>query len=360
MSDLNIFFSYSALDTDYFKIPELAERLENFPEINEVFFWEGDSGEDIVEYMERVLQLSKVFILFCSEHSLKSKSVEKEWYSALYLRNLGLSRIIPIYENEDYIPQIFRSLLSVKYTKDDFDEFITNLYNEISRRTKEISPKETYDLDLDEFNENISRISQIYKEITLEKLSKKTKIKIEDLEDLLEKMIITNKIKAFISRDSIVFERGIIGSSQKEKLDLKEKLDSITRYFKVFISYATPDSEFFQIPEIVEKLEDKKRIEKALYWERDGGGNIIDYMNDNLPLCDVFVMFCSKNAKESISVKREWQAAYQLCNDGVLNIIPVFEEKEYVPVLLRSWLYVEFMRDNINGFVDGLHQEILR
>jgi hypothetical protein len=71
-------------------------------------------------------------------------------------------------------------------------------------------------------------------------------------------------------------------------------------------------------------------------------------------------MFCSENAEKSKSVKNEWQASYQLSNDGVLKIIPVFEEKRYVPVILMNWLYVEFKRDNINEFVDELHKEILR
>lgn len=343
MSNLNIFLSYSSLDSNYFQIPELAKRLEDFPTIKKVLFWDVDSGIDIVEYMEKSIETADIFILFCSENSSKSKSVEREWQAAYQLRK----HLIPVIKNVEDIPLLLRSRITIKFTKENFDGFITELYSVISRISRATVPKE--EVDLDQFNKIIFRISKIYEEITLEKLSHKTQVDIEELEKLLEEMIISKKIKAYIRRDYVIFEKEVEVELVKKQIG-----------FKIFISYATLDSEYFQISNVVRKLEKKSGIKKAFYWERDGGGNIIDYMNDNLPLCNVFVMFCSGNAKESTSVKNEWQAAYQLSNDGVLKIIPVFEEKVYVPVILRNWLYVEFKRVNINGFVEELHREILR
>ncbi len=36
-------------------------------------------------------------------------------------------KIIPVYENKDYIPNLLMPLLNAKYTKDDFDGFIEKL-----------------------------------------------------------------------------------------------------------------------------------------------------------------------------------------------------------------------------------------
>ncbi len=129
----NVFLSYSTLDSDNFKIREIARRLQSYPKIDKVFFWETDSGESIVGYMERVLRLSKIFVFFCSEHSIKSKAVEDEWQAAFQMRKRGLMKIVPVYEREDLIPFLLMPLLNVKFDKDDFNGFIKKLYEEILR-----------------------------------------------------------------------------------------------------------------------------------------------------------------------------------------------------------------------------------
>ena len=128
----------------------------------------------------------------------------------------------------------------------------------------------------------------------------------------------------------------------------------------IFLSYSSLDSNYFQIPELAKRLQDFPTIKKVLFWDVDSGIDIVEYMEKSIETTDIFILFCSENSSKSKSVKNEWQAAYQLSNDGVLKIIPVFEEKVYVPVILRNWLYVEFKRDNVNGFVEELHREILR
>ncbi|NVM18848.1 MAG: toll/interleukin-1 receptor domain-containing protein [Candidatus Lokiarchaeota archaeon] len=54
--DFNIFLSYSTIDTDFFRIKEIAQKLESHPEITRVFYWEKDSGQNIIEYMEDNLE----------------------------------------------------------------------------------------------------------------------------------------------------------------------------------------------------------------------------------------------------------------------------------------------------------------
>jgi len=130
---INVFLSYSTKDSVYFKIPEISECLKKLPRIDKVLFWERDSGENIIKYMERTLKTTNVFVLFCSENAAKSHSVEDEWQAAFQLRKKGLLKIIPVYENEDVVPVMLGHLLNVKYSKENFDEFIEKLYSEIIR-----------------------------------------------------------------------------------------------------------------------------------------------------------------------------------------------------------------------------------
>jgi parallel beta-helix repeat protein len=134
MRGFNIFLSYSTLDADHFQIHEVAKRLESYPRIDKVFFWEADSGENIVTYMERTLRISNVFVLFCSENASRSKAVEDEWQAAFQLRKSGKMKIVPVYEKEGLIPYLLMPLLNVKFTRDDFDAFINNFYEEILRQ----------------------------------------------------------------------------------------------------------------------------------------------------------------------------------------------------------------------------------
>ncbi len=130
----NVFLSYSTLDTDHFKIKEVASLLEFYPKIDKVFFWEADSGENIVNYMERTLKICKVFILFCSGNAIKSNAVEDEWQVAFQLRKKGEMKIVPIYEYDEYIPYLLMPLLNVRFTKDNIEGFIEKLYEEILRK----------------------------------------------------------------------------------------------------------------------------------------------------------------------------------------------------------------------------------
>ena len=42
-------------------------------------------------------------------------------------------KIVPVYEDDKYIPYLLKPMLNVRFTKDDFDEFVESLYKEILR-----------------------------------------------------------------------------------------------------------------------------------------------------------------------------------------------------------------------------------
>jgi hypothetical protein len=130
--------------------------------------------------------------------------------------------------------------------------------------------------------------------------------------------------------------------------------------FNVFLSYSTVDSDLFNIPEISRYLEAFPEIDKVLYWEKDSGQNIIEYMEYNLERAKVFVLFCTKNSKNSKSVKLEREAAIQLKQEERIRIIPVFQNPVDIPLLLKPFLGVQFDKEDFDGFIQSLHQEILR
>jgi hypothetical protein len=130
---MNIFFSYSPLDTTYYRIAEVAHLLEKYSEIEKVFYWKVESGKNIVKFKEQSMQISKVFVLFCSVNSLKSKAVEDEWQAAFQLRKKRTLKMIPVYENEAEIPLLLGHILYIKFNKDDLEGFVEELYKEILR-----------------------------------------------------------------------------------------------------------------------------------------------------------------------------------------------------------------------------------
>ena len=130
---LRVFLSYSALDVEYFKIADIAKSLEEYPEIKKVLYWQTDSKNNTVEFMENTIKNTDVFVLFCSKNIVKSKTVKDEWQAAFQSREKEALKIVPVYDDEDDVPVLLLQLLNVKFEKDNFDGFIVNLYDEILR-----------------------------------------------------------------------------------------------------------------------------------------------------------------------------------------------------------------------------------
>ena len=93
------------------------KTLEKFPEIDRVLYWEADAARNIVDYMEETLKESDIFVLFCSENSVKSAAVKDEWQAAFQMRKKGFIKLIPVFEKEEHVPVLLMPLLNVKFTK---------------------------------------------------------------------------------------------------------------------------------------------------------------------------------------------------------------------------------------------------
>ncbi len=123
----------------------------------------------------------------------------------------------------------------------------------------------------------------------------------------------------------------------------------------VFISYATKDSELFQIPLITDILIQYPEIDDILYWESDMHDDIYEYMDDNLKLCSNFLLFCTENSLYSEAVKMEWRAALKLDK----KVIPIFINPNDIPPLLTTKLGVQFNEDEVYDSIEGIYQMIL-
>jgi len=130
----NIFLSYSTLDTEFFQIYKITKELKNHPAIDNVFYWEGESSQNVVEYMEQAIKLSKILILFCSENANESQSVKAEWQAAFQLMIKGNVKIIPVYSSKEQVPILLLPLINVHYEKSNFHKFIYELITEILRK----------------------------------------------------------------------------------------------------------------------------------------------------------------------------------------------------------------------------------
>jgi len=135
--------------------------------------------------------------------------------------------------------------------------------------------------------------------------------------------------------------------------DISSKIN-LKKDFVVFVSYATVDSGHFEISKISEKLKKYPRIGDILYWEEALKDDIYDYMNDNLEKCDIFLIFCSDNSKNSEPVQMEWKAALKLKK----LIIPVFQDEHNMPALLSTKLGVQFRKEDINDTIEQIYKLI--
>lgn len=93
-----------------------------------------DSDQNIIDYMERALNESKVFVSFCSENAIASKVVKGEWMAAYQLEQIGKLKIVPVHEKQRYIPSLLRPFLNVEFSSKNFEKFIKQLYHEIMRK----------------------------------------------------------------------------------------------------------------------------------------------------------------------------------------------------------------------------------
>jgi hypothetical protein len=152
----------------------------------------------------------------------------------------------------------------------------------------------------------------------------------------------------------------------KEK-DMKEAIETppITtkeeeKKYNLFISYSTLDKDYFQIQRVEKELRKYPKINQVSYWERDSKANIVEFMDETLEVSNTFLLFCSENSIKSKAVRDEWQAAFQMRKEGLIKLIPIYEDQKHIPKILWHLLNVKYDRNNFDSFIKNLYQEIMR
>ncbi len=131
-----VFISYATKDSNKFHIATIAERLTNYPEIDNALYWEEDMHDDIYKYMNENVGKCDVFLLFCSQTALNSEPIEMEWMAALKKKR----KVIPIFTDEDDIPTLLSTRLGIQFKKNDLDGTIKSIYQLILKKLN-VSPK---------------------------------------------------------------------------------------------------------------------------------------------------------------------------------------------------------------------------
>lgn len=128
--EILVFVSYSSKDSKTFKIRDISEKLKAYQGIRDVLFYEGESIDNIIKYMNDNLGECDAFLLFCSENALSSVPVEKEWTAA---EAMGIP-IIPIFFDLKHIPPLLQSRLGVQYDFYNLDQTLREIYSIIIKK----------------------------------------------------------------------------------------------------------------------------------------------------------------------------------------------------------------------------------
>jgi len=141
--------------------------------------------------------------------------------------------------------------------------------------------------------------------------------------------------------------------------NLYDILKFFSESFNIYLSYDAVDSEYYQIPEIVNHLEAYPKINKVFFWNIDNSGGIISDTQGFMNVSKIYILFFSENSLNSKRVKEEWNTIFQLNEESKINIISIYENEKNIPHLLSEVLKVKFTKKNFDGFLDTLYKKVI-
>ncbi|MFX0019970.1 MAG: TIR domain-containing protein [Promethearchaeota archaeon] len=129
--------------------------------------------------------------------------------------------------------------------------------------------------------------------------------------------------------------------------------------FNIYLSYDAVDTEYYQIPEIVNHLEAYPRINKVFFWNIDNSGGIISDTQGFMNESKIYILFFSENSLNSKRLKEEWNTIFQLNEESKINIISIYENEDNIPHLLNEMLKIKYTKNNFDGFLDKLYKKVI-
>ena len=154
-------------------------------------------------------------------------------------------------------------------------------------------------------------------------------------------------LESLNEQTSSTYEKSVERNSENQKKDLV-----------IFISYTTANSLQFQIVNVVKMLEKRPLIKKIHCWELWSGypdGNIIDFMNNGISECDVFIPFFTEAYNNSSNCRKEYSSADAINK----RIIPIYDDFNQVPPLCRAKKGIHYFSMDIRDFVEEIYKLIL-
>ncbi len=176
--------------------------------------------------------------------------------------------------------------------------------------------------------------------------------------------LIKQIMKNFAITRSII---DLIQSEQYHQRLAKTNLDQFIETFlgelfkkeiNLFISYAMADSQRLNIPLIAKELMKKSSDINSIYWEGWDGfpdGNVIDFMEDNIVISDIFVPICTQASNESRNCKKERDMAYFQNK----SIIPVFESFQEVPPIFQPHKGLNIAGKSVSEIVESMYGQVM-
>lgn len=129
-----IFLSHN--HNDKMIVENIAINLLKFIPQDEIFYdsWSIQPGDGIIDKMNQGLEKCKFFILFISEHSLKSNAVKMEWQNTL-MNSLGKNiKIVLVKLDNSEMPVILKQNLYLDLYNNGLDITITQIVDVIKDR----------------------------------------------------------------------------------------------------------------------------------------------------------------------------------------------------------------------------------
>ena len=139
---MQVFISYASADANRLSVAIIAESLKIYPEIEAVHYSEGNKGSldgNILDFREKDIAMSDVFIGIFTSNSIASKTCKKE-------REMAISkhkRIIPLFEDVFHVPFTCQASKGINIANKEPAVIAGELYRLLVPSKKSTKPKIT-------------------------------------------------------------------------------------------------------------------------------------------------------------------------------------------------------------------------
>ncbi len=114
------------------------------------------------------------------------------------------------------------------------------------------------------------------------------------------------------------------------EIDYYSKL--LKRQINIFMSFNPKDIKLFKIKEVATALKNYPEIKNILYWQHEMNENVFEFTENNIDKFDLMIIFCSKLALSSASIKNQWISAAE----NKKPIIPVYLNLDHIPPIIKQ------------------------